>query len=73
MPTDWPISVESSFPSNPDRRRRVEAAQRSNENTMMVDGGVLKRGGRLTGVDVGQVVDESRVALTALRKRANWW
>ncbi|MCA4904443.1 MAG: hydrolase, partial [Rhodocyclaceae bacterium] len=51
----------------------VEAAQPSNVDTVMVDGRILKRGGRLVGVDAGQVVDEARIALAGLRKRANWW
>jgi len=38
-----------------------------------VDGRILKRAGRLVGVDAGQVVDEARIALAGLRKRANWW
>ena len=51
----------------------VEAAQPSNVDTVMVDGRILKRRGRLTAVNVEQVVDEARAALTAVRKRANWW
>jgi cytosine/adenosine deaminase-related metal-dependent hydrolase len=51
----------------------VEAAQPSNVDTVMVDGRILKRGGKLTSIDTGQVADEARAALTALRKRAGWW
>ena len=51
----------------------VEAAQPSNVDTVMVDGRVLKRRGKLTAVDVEQVVTEAREALAAVRKRANWW
>jgi 5-methylthioadenosine/S-adenosylhomocysteine deaminase len=51
----------------------VEAAQPSNVDTVMVDGRILKRGGRLVAVDAGRVVDEARIALAGLRKRANWW
>ena len=51
----------------------VEAAQPSNVDTVVVDGRILKRRGGLTAVDVEQVVNEASVALTALRKRANWW
>src|SRR5439155_959781 len=36
----------------------VEAAQPSNVDTVMVDGRILKRRGRLTAVDVEQVVSE---------------
>jgi 5-methylthioadenosine/S-adenosylhomocysteine deaminase len=51
----------------------VEAAQPSNVDTVMVDGRILKRRGRLTAVDVEQVVDEASSALAAVRKRGNWW
>jgi 5-methylthioadenosine/S-adenosylhomocysteine deaminase len=51
----------------------VEAAQPSNVDTVMVDGRVLKRGGRLTAIDTGRVADEASAALAALRKRAGWW
>jgi 5-methylthioadenosine/S-adenosylhomocysteine deaminase len=51
----------------------VEAAQPANVDTVMVDGRILKRRGKLTAVDVEQVVNEARSALTAVRKRANWW
>jgi len=51
----------------------VEAAQPSNVDTVMVDGRILKRGGRLTAIDTAQVAAEARAALAALRKRADWW
>jgi len=51
----------------------VEAAQPANVDTVMVDGRILKRRGRLTAVDADQVVDEARAALAAVRKRAGWW
>jgi cytosine/adenosine deaminase-related metal-dependent hydrolase len=51
----------------------VEAAQPSNVDTVMVDGRILKRGGKLTAIDTGQMASEARAALAALRKRAGWW
>ena len=51
----------------------VEAAQPSNVDTVMVDGRILKREGKLTAVDTAQVASEARAALAALRKRAGWW
>jgi cytosine/adenosine deaminase-related metal-dependent hydrolase len=51
----------------------VEAAQPSNVDTVMVDGRVLKRGGRLTAIDTGRIADEASATLAALRKRAGWW
>jgi len=51
----------------------VEAAQPSNVDTVMVDGRILKRRGRLTAIDVEQTVGEASAALAAVRKRAGWW
>jgi cytosine/adenosine deaminase-related metal-dependent hydrolase len=51
----------------------VEAAQPSNGDTVIVDGRILKRRGRLTALDTGQVVSEATASLTGVRKRANWW
>lgn len=51
----------------------VEAAQPANIDTVMVDGRILKRDGKLTAVDTAQVTSEARAALAALRKRAGWW
>ncbi len=51
----------------------VEAAQPANVDTVMVDGRILKRRGRLTAIDVEQTVNEASAALTAVRKRAGWW
>ena len=51
----------------------VTAAQPSNVDTVMVDGRILKRGGKLTAVNTGQVAAEAAAANAALRKRANWW
>ena len=51
----------------------VEAAQPANVDTVMVDGRILKRGGRLTAIDTGQLAGEASAALAALRRRAGWW
>jgi 5-methylthioadenosine/S-adenosylhomocysteine deaminase len=51
----------------------VEAAQPANVDTVMVDGRILKRGGRLTAIDTGRIASEASAALAALRKRAGWW
>ena len=51
----------------------VEAAQPSNVDTVMVDGRILKRGGRLTAIDTQSIASEASAALAALRKRAGWW
>ena len=50
----------------------VEAAQPSNVDTVMVDGRILKRKGKLTSIRPDQVVREAAIALAGVRKRANW-
>ncbi len=46
----------------------------ANVDTVICDGRVLKRGGRLVGVDVPQIVAEAEQSLAGLRSRAgpNW-
>jgi cytosine/adenosine deaminase-related metal-dependent hydrolase len=51
----------------------VEAAQPANVDTVVVDGRILKRSGRLTAIDVDAVIDETRTAASAVRRRAGWW
>jgi 5-methylthioadenosine/S-adenosylhomocysteine deaminase len=51
----------------------VTAAQPANVDTVMVDGRILKRGGRLTHLNVERIASEAGAANAALRKRANWW
>lgn len=51
----------------------VEAAQPSNVDTVIVDGRVLKRNGRLTSLDTDEIIDDARSALAAARRRAGWW
>ena len=48
----------------------VEAAQPANVDTVMVDGRILKRGGKLTAIDTARVAGEASAALAALRRRA---
>jgi cytosine/adenosine deaminase-related metal-dependent hydrolase len=55
------------------RAQLVTAAQPSNVDTVVVDGRILKRGGKLTAVNTVQVAAEAAAANAALRKRANWW
>jgi 5-methylthioadenosine/S-adenosylhomocysteine deaminase len=51
----------------------VTAAQPANVDTVVVDGRILKRGGKLAALNVSQVVGEASAANAALRKRAEWW
>ena len=50
----------------------VEAAQPSNVDTVMVDGRILKRRGRLTAIDTREVVRQAAATLVRARQRANW-
>ena len=50
----------------------VTAAQPSNVDTVIVDGRILKRGGKLMAINAEKVSAEARAASAALRKRANW-
>ena len=50
----------------------VEAVQPANVDTVMVDGRILKRGGKLTAIDTARVAGEASAALAALRQRAGW-
>ena len=50
----------------------VEATQPDNVDTVMVDGRILKRGGKLTAAQPADVAGEARVALAEVRNRANW-
>jgi 5-methylthioadenosine/S-adenosylhomocysteine deaminase len=50
----------------------VEAAQPANVDTVVIDGRVLKRGGRLTSLDVGGIIDAAARASTAVRRRSGW-
>jgi 5-methylthioadenosine/S-adenosylhomocysteine deaminase len=50
----------------------VEAAQPANVDTVIADGRILKRGGRLTAIDTDEVVEAARAALRGVRQRADW-
>src|SRR5215207_1158233 len=51
----------------------VTAAQPANVETVVVDGRILKRGGKLTALNATQIAREAAVSNTALRQRAGWW
>ena len=50
----------------------VDLAQPSNVDTVVVDGRILKREGKLVTIDKRQTLGEASAALAAVRKRANW-
>ena len=51
----------------------VTAVQPANVDTVVVDGRILKRNGKLTAMNVALVAKEAFEANAAVRKRANWW
>ena len=50
----------------------LESAEPANIDTVIVDGRILKRQGRLTAIEPGAVIAEARRSLAAVRQRANW-
>jgi cytosine/adenosine deaminase-related metal-dependent hydrolase len=50
----------------------VEAAQPANVDTVMIDGRIVKRRGRLTAVDTGEIVDAAARASANVRQRSGW-
>ena len=50
----------------------VSLAQPANVDTVVVDGRILRRGGKFTALDHAKVVREAREAAAALQKRAAW-
>jgi 5-methylthioadenosine/S-adenosylhomocysteine deaminase len=50
----------------------VDSAQASNVDTVLVDGRILKRNGKLTAIDTGKLMAEATAASLGVRQRANW-
>src|SRR5262252_4087294 len=50
----------------------VSFAMPPNVDTVIVDGRVLRRGGKFTAADHGKIVAEARAAAVALRDKAGW-
>jgi cytosine/adenosine deaminase-related metal-dependent hydrolase len=52
------------------RSALVRSATPANVDSVIVDGRFLKRGGKLLGTDVAQIVAEANQSLDAIRRRA---
>jgi 5-methylthioadenosine/S-adenosylhomocysteine deaminase len=50
----------------------LEATTPENVDTVVVDGRILKRGGKLTAIDTSEVIAGARTALAGIRERAKW-
>jgi cytosine/adenosine deaminase-related metal-dependent hydrolase len=51
----------------------VDSAQSWNVDTVMVDGRILKRNGKLTAIDTGMLMAEASKVSREVRDRAKWW
>jgi len=50
----------------------VESAQAENVDTVIADGRILKRAGKLTAMATAPIFADAAASLEAMRKRANW-
>jgi 5-methylthioadenosine/S-adenosylhomocysteine deaminase len=50
----------------------LEATGPENVDTVVVDGRILKRGGKLTAADPSEVIAGARIALAGIRERTKW-
>ena len=50
----------------------LEATGPENVDTVVVDGRILKRGGKLVAIDAPKVVADARAALAGVRERTKW-
>jgi 5-methylthioadenosine/S-adenosylhomocysteine deaminase len=50
----------------------LEATGPENVDTVVVDGRILKRGGKLVAVDPAEVISGARTALAGIRERTKW-
>jgi 5-methylthioadenosine/S-adenosylhomocysteine deaminase len=50
----------------------LEATGPENVDTVVVDGRILKRGGKLTALDTSEIISGARAALAGIRERTNW-
>ena len=50
----------------------VRSAQPHNVDTVVVDGRILKQGGRLTALDASEIAAQAVESLAGLKQRANW-
>jgi 5-methylthioadenosine/S-adenosylhomocysteine deaminase len=50
----------------------LDSAQASNVDTVLIDGRILKRSGKLTAIDASKLMDEASAATQAIKQRANW-
>ena len=67
-----PMSDINMTPVGDPYEALVSLAQPTNVDTVIVDGRVLRRGGKFTTLDHAKVVRDAREAAASLRARAKW-
>jgi len=50
----------------------IESTVPENIDTVVVDGRILKSGGRLTAIDTGEVIRGAQTSFNDVRKRSAW-
>jgi len=50
----------------------IEATFPENEDAVVVDGRILKRGGKLTSLPIDEILNRASTSLNAVCERANW-
>lgn len=53
-------------------RMLIECATPANVDTVVIDGHILKRNGRLVGMDVPEIINGARASLKSVREKAAW-
>jgi cytosine/adenosine deaminase-related metal-dependent hydrolase len=65
-------SLNMAVTRGADPYRLMISAQTEDVDTVVVDGRILKRGGRILGIDTARVMREAAQSIEALRTRAGW-
>ena len=50
----------------------MRSAQPHNVDAVIIDGRILKQGGRMTALDPAEVAAQAKESLAGLNQRANW-
>ena len=80
LSSDFTPSIGAFQPAAAVKERRracvahlvLEATGPENVDTVVVDGRILKRGGKLIAVDTAEVIAGARTALAGIRERTKW-
>ncbi len=67
----WATTLSTAVVTDP-AHLVLEATGPENVDTVVVDGRILKRGGKLVALDTPKVIAEARAALAGVRERTKW-